>query len=94
MMQQQLYKNIIVLFIPLLLAVGVEARKRSSNTKYDDYESEYESVLDYVQAFLKVTLACSPILIIGGILFFAREDGETEKAKCDARANSKGCGKS
>eukprot|EP00547_Thalassionema_nitzschioides_P006490 CAMPEP_0194205268 /NCGR_PEP_ID=MMETSP0156-20130528/4583_1 /TAXON_ID=33649 /ORGANISM="Thalassionema nitzschioides, Strain L26-B" /LENGTH=83 /DNA_ID=CAMNT_0038931493 /DNA_START=20 /DNA_END=271 /DNA_ORIENTATION=- len=57
--------------------IQAEARKKN------DVDYDFETVTDYVGAFLKVTLACSPILIIGGILFFAREDDEAEKKKLE-----------
>ena len=40
-----------------------------------------ESALESAWTFLKVTLACSPIIAIVAILALVREDEETEVAK-------------
>lgn len=53
---------------------------------------EHSSVItDYVVSFLKITLACSPIILIAAMLLFAREDEEEEKAKLEAAKKSKSC---
>lgn len=46
-------------------------------------DSGGDFIADYAVPFLKVTLACSPIIVIGLMLAFAREDEEEEKAKLE-----------
>lgn len=70
-----------IIFTYLLLAsafIQGEARTKK------DGDFDFNIITDYVGDFLKVTLACSPLLAIGAILFMAREDDETEKAKLEA----------
>ena len=42
---------------------------------------DFETTGDYVSAALRIGLACSPLIIIGYILFTAREDEEEEQRK-------------
>jgi hypothetical protein len=49
----------------------------------DDYYRglDLEIVMDYGWILFKLTFACSPIIAIGLLLAFAREDEEEERAK-------------
>jgi hypothetical protein len=64
----------------------VEGRRRDS-----DDDMGFDTATDHLWAFLKVSLACSPILIIISILAFAREDDEVEAAKIEAAKKTKSC---
>lgn len=76
----------VLLFLQAVLLI--EARTQSRRRKDED---EFDTMSDYLMAFAKVTLACSPILAIGGMLFFAREDEEDEAAKVEAAKKSASC---
>lgn len=52
-------------------------------------EEEFSVATEYIVPFLKVSLACSPIIIIVGMLMFAREDEETEKEKIEEAKKAK-----
>lgn len=52
---------------------------------------ELETFGDYADAFMRITLACSPILIIAYILMTAREDEEEEKKKLEEAKKSGSC---
>lgn len=52
---------------------------------------DIELMKEYAEATLRVTLACSPILIIAYILLTAKDDEEEEKAKRELAKNSKSC---
>ena len=47
-----------------------------------------ETTSDYVWAAVKVGLACSPIIIIGGMLACIRDTDEEEAAKTNSKAPS------
>ena len=46
---------------------------------------DFDSIMDQFLVILKVGLACSPIILIGVVLAFAREDDETEAAKTNSK---------
>ncbi len=50
-------------------------------------------ISDYAVPFLKLALACSPLIIIIGMLIFAREDEEEEKAKLELQKKLGSCKK-
>jgi len=52
---------------------------------------DLENISEYANVCLRVGFAISPILIIGYVLFTAREDEEEEKAKLEAAKNSTSC---
>jgi len=52
---------------------------------------DYETFADYASDIFRITLACSPILIIAYILITAREDDEEEKAKLEEAKKSTSC---
>jgi hypothetical protein len=76
----------IFMIILALLCLEVEGRRRDS-----DDDMGFNTVTDHLWAFLKVSLACSPILIIIAMLAFAREDDEVEEAKIEAAKKTKSC---
>mmetsp|Transcript_39044 Transcript_39044/g.117347 ORF Transcript_39044/g.117347 Transcript_39044/m.117347 type:complete len:105 (-) Transcript_39044:1023-1337(-) len=76
--------------LALLCCLTKSAEARSRRASSDD-ALEFETTSDYAWAFLKVGLACSPIIAIGLMLACAREDEETESAKKEAAKNSKSC---
>ena len=82
---KQLCMFLFTTVITLLLPHDAEARKRRK--KIIEEPSFME---EYMVPFLKVSLACSPIIIIVGMLAFAREDEEEEKAKLELQKKS-GC---
>ena len=49
------------------------------------------NMMEYFISFLKVTFACSPIIIIALMLICAREDEEEEKAKLEAAKKADSC---
>ena len=70
--------------------VVVEAKGKVADSGGLDVDT---ILYDYAIPILKVTLACSPILIIVGMLAFAREDEETENQKRE-EVKGKKCAKS
>lgn len=85
------HRNISPCAFVILLAVScleVEGRRRDSD---DDMGFDTGTVTDHLWSFLKVGLACSPILIIFFMLAFAREDDEVEAAKIEAAKKTKSC---
>ena len=52
---------------------------------------DFGTVYDYLVAFAKVSIACSPIIAIGGILICAREDADTEAAKLESSKKTASC---
>ena len=52
---------------------------------------EFEDVTEFAYNFLKIGLACSPIIAVGLVLAFAREDEEEEKAKQEQAKNVRSC---
>ena len=54
---------------------------------------DFEEFQYHTLTVLKVTMACSPILLIGFMLAMAHEDEEAEQAKRDFQKKSK-CAKS
>mmetsp|Transcript_14240 Transcript_14240/g.21575 ORF Transcript_14240/g.21575 Transcript_14240/m.21575 type:complete len:87 (+) Transcript_14240:53-313(+) len=82
--KQLFYLSPIVLLL-LLHSSHVEAK---GNDAAFDF---YLALDEYIIPFAKVVVACSPILIIVGMLACAQEDEETEKEK---RENRKKCVKS
>jgi len=52
---------------------------------------ELETTNDYVKATLRLTMAFSPLIIIGVILFTAREDEEEEKRKLEEAKKAASC---
>ena len=81
-------KNSKRMFVIILavLCLQVEGRRRD----FDD-DMGFDTVTDHLWAFLKVSLACSPILIIIFMLAFAREDDEVETAKIEAAKKNGSC---
>ena len=71
-----------LIFIQAICLIDARSRKN---------EDEFDTISDYLFAFAKVTVACSPIIGIGAMLFFAREDDETEAAKLEEAKKSKSC---
>ena len=73
----------------IVLAIScleVEGRRRD----FDD-DMGFDTLTDHLWTFLKVGLACSPILIIISMLAFAREDDEVEAAKIEAAKKTRSC---
>ncbi len=54
---------------------------------------DFDLMKEYLDVTIRVTLACSPILIIAYILLTANDDEEEEKAKRELAKKSKNCGK-
>jgi hypothetical protein len=82
-------RNISTCMFVIILALSclkVEGRRRD----YDD-DMGFDTITDHLWTFLKVGLACSPILIIISMLAFAREDDEIEAAKIEAAKKTKSC---
>ena len=52
---------------------------------------DFDDISEYANVCMRVGFALSPILIIGYMLFTAREDEEEEKAKLEAAKNSTSC---
>jgi hypothetical protein len=83
------HRNVSPCLFVIIISVSwieVEGRRRDS-----DYDMGFETVTDHLWTFLKVGLACSPILIIISMLAFAREDDEVEAAKVEAAKKTKSC---
>jgi hypothetical protein len=76
----------IALAVVVLIMLPTNAQAKRATDVLD-----HVSVTDYLMSFLKVTIACSPIIIIATILLCAREDEEEEKAKLEAAKKSKSC---
>mmetsp|Transcript_30625 Transcript_30625/g.45319 ORF Transcript_30625/g.45319 Transcript_30625/m.45319 type:complete len:84 (-) Transcript_30625:340-591(-) len=74
----------------LLLALAWDSLAKAQ-AKRSSPSIELDTTSDYVWAFMKVVLSCSPIIIIVFMLCLAREDDETEAAKIEAAKNSKSC---
>eukprot|EP00937_MAST-01D_sp_MAST-1D-sp2_P003457 g3457.t1 len=55
---------------------------------HKDIEVKLETPQDYLWAVLKVSLAFSPIIVIGAVLGCAKEDKEAEAAKTAASKES------
>lgn len=52
---------------------------------------ELETTGDYANAIFRLTMAFSPLIIIGFILFTAREDEEEEQRKLEEAKKSASC---
>ena len=68
-------------FCSLLLSV-------EASIESDGFALDFDSIMDQLLTVMKVSLACSPIILIGLVLAFAREDDETEAAKTNSKVRS------
>mmetsp|Transcript_8844 Transcript_8844/g.14709 ORF Transcript_8844/g.14709 Transcript_8844/m.14709 type:complete len:94 (-) Transcript_8844:294-575(-) len=78
--------------VMMMLSLSVEAATRSRqkvDTLY--YGIDMDEVKENAWSVVKVTLACSPILAIVGLLLFSGEGEEEEKKKRDEAAKSASC---
>ena len=57
----------------------------------DYYASPLELAIEYLVPIMKVSMACSPVIVICLVLVCAREDEDEEKAKQERAKAIKSC---
>jgi hypothetical protein len=82
---------ILVLLLVYTVDAATRRKARSKTELYYGVSIDIDEVKDYAWSFLKVTLACSPILAIVAILMFSSEGEEDEAAKREHAAKTASC---
>jgi hypothetical protein len=79
---------ILVLLMVSTVDAATRRKARSKKELYYGVSIDIDEVKDYAWSFLKLTLACSPILAIVAILMMANEGEEDEEAKREHAAKT------